>query len=131
MKPDEVPQDRVAYYGDARKALYAVDRDGQYVTVASTGWDAEATVTADAIAEFTRLADAARGRVDRGESSPLEYHMYARRMDLPTLAQTAGYWQICVRRALRPKIFAGLKAERLQRYADALGLSIDELRRLP
>ncbi|WP_028079565.1 hypothetical protein [Solimonas soli] len=131
MREDEVPQDEVAYYGGARKALYAVDRQGHYETVASSGWAVEATVTGDAIAEFERRAAAARVRVARGESSPLEFHMYARRMDLPTLAQSTGFWRCSVRRDLRPDAFARLRPARLRRYADALGIGVEVLQTPP
>lgn len=131
MNQDEVPQDQVAYYGNARRAVYAVDGDGHYTTVASSGWNAEVVVNADAVAEYQRMADEARARVERGESSSLEYHMYARRMDPPTLAQASGTWGWVLRRHLRPRPFARLSVRRLQRYADALGLSVAQLKELP
>lgn len=131
MKREEVPQDAVAHFGSGRKAMYALDRDGHYVTVASSGWEVEAVVTGDAVAEYARLAAEARARVERGESSPLEFHMYDRRMDPPVLAQTAGVWQWRLRRHLRPEGFARLSAKRLQAYADALGMSPEDLKVLP
>ncbi|MGH8446134.1 MAG: hypothetical protein ACREVL_12760 [Solimonas sp.] len=131
MKTEEVPQDALPYYGEQRKAVYAQDREGHYAAVPSSGWLAEATVTGDAIAEYERLAQAARVRVEQGDSSPLEYHMYARRMDVPTLAQSTAYWRFSVRRALRPQVFARLGQRRLQGYADALGIAVDELKKLP
>ncbi len=131
MNHDEVPQDQVTYYGTARRAVYAVDRDGHYTTVASSGWDAEVVVNADAVAEFERLAAEARQRVIAGLASPLEYHMYAQRMDLPTLAQSSGIWRWRLRRHLRARIFPRLSSRCLQRYADALGLSIEQLQVLP
>lgn len=131
MKRDEVPQDRVAHYGSARKAVYATDPQGRYVTVASSGWDAEATVTGDAVAEYARLAAEALERVRAGRAAPLEYHMYARRMDLPTLAQTAGVWRWRLRRHLHPAVFARLSGRCLVRYADALGISLEEIKSIP
>ncbi|MFT4046861.1 MAG: hypothetical protein QM661_09225 [Solimonas sp.] len=131
MKQGEVPQDEVAYYGGARKAVYALGREGHYETVASSGWTVEATVTGAAIAEFERHARQAHARVAGGASSPLEFHMYARRMDLPTLAQSTGFWRCSVRRALQPSVFARLRPWRLQRYADALGITVAELKQLP
>lgn len=131
MKREDVPQDHVAHYGQARKAMYATDGDGHYVTVASSGWEAEATVTADAVAEYARLAQEARVRVLRGQASPLEFHMHDRRMDLPTLAQTAGVWRWLLKRHLQARGFARLSQRRLRQYADALGLTVDELGRLP
>lgn len=131
MKQDEVPQDRLDYYGEQRKAVYALDASGRYSTVASSGWSVEAAVTGDAIAEFERLAAEQRARVERGERSPLAYHMYARRMDLPTLAQSAGSWRWRVWLDLLPAVYARIGRRRLLRYADALGLPAEALRRLP
>ena len=69
--------------------------------------------------------------VEAGRTSPLEFHMYDRRMDLALLGQTTGLWRWRIRRHFRPEIFARLKPALLARYADALGLSVDTLRRLP
>jgi hypothetical protein len=131
MRRDEVPQDEVAHYGAARKAVYAVDARGAYGTVASSGWTVEETATRDAIAEYERLAAEALVRARAGEASALEYHMHARRMDLPTLAQATGLWQWRVRRHLRPARFAKLPELLRRRYAAALGLEPDALARLP
>lgn len=131
MKKEQVPQDRIDYYGDARRAVYALESDGHYSTVPSSGWEVEAIVNADAVAEYARQAEEARSRALRGEASPLEFHMYDRRMDLPTLAQTAGIWRWRLRRHLRPAVFGRLSERTLLRYADALGLSLQELKALP
>jgi hypothetical protein len=131
MKQDEVPQDAVPYYGSARRAVYATDGDGRYATVASSGWTAEEIVNADAVGEFEALAQQALSRARSGAASPLEYHMYARRMDLPTLAQTTGYFRFTVKRHLQPQRFARLSQKRLAAYADALGISIASLKSLP
>jgi hypothetical protein len=54
--------------------------------------------------------------------------MYRSRMDLALLSQTTGIWRWRVRRHLRPAVFARLSARVLQRYADALGVTVDALR---
>ncbi|MGH8541499.1 MAG: hypothetical protein ACRETW_13480 [Stenotrophobium sp.] len=131
MKQEEVPQDHISYYQDGRKAIYALDASGNYTTVASSGWKMEENVTRDAVDEYQRLADEALIRARAGRASPLEYHMYALRMDIPMLAETARTWQWRVRRHLRPAIFARLDDRWLRRYADALGLSVEQLRNLP
>ena len=131
MKQEEVPQDHLAYYGEGRKAIYAIDASGNYTTVASSGWNSEATVTLDAVDEYRRQADEALQRARVGQASALEYHMYARRMDVPMLAETARTWQWRLRRHLRPQIFVRLNQKWLQRYADALGLSPEQLKSLP
>ena len=76
-------------------------------------------------------AEAARERVNAGRASPLEYWMYARRMDVTLLSQTSGFWQWRVKRHLQPKGFARLSPKQLERYAQALGLSLAALEQLP
>lgn len=57
--------------------------------------------------------------------------MYQRRMDLATLAQSAGIARWRIRRHFQPQRFAQLPTRLLARYCDALGMTLDELRRLP
>lgn len=131
MKRDEVPQQVNADLHGERRALYAVDEAGRYGVVPSAGWDADRIVNAQAVDEYARLAREALARARQGLASPLEFHMYDRRMELPTLAQAAGLWRWRARRHLKPGPFAKLPAALLARYADALGLAPEALRRLP
>ena len=131
MNLESVPQEGNATLGGHRKAMYARDADGRIVLAASRGWEAEEIVTRHAVDSLAALADGARVRVAAGQASPLEYWMYACRMDVALLAQTSGFWQWRVRRHLRPDRFAALSMNHLQRYALALGVSADELRKLP
>lgn len=128
MKVDEVPQDNS---GTIHKAMYAVDRDGQYTTVESSGWQVEKTATRMAIDDFERELAIAYDRCRAGKSAPLEYHMYARRMDVTALADATGLARWRVRRHLRTQVFARLSSRLLARYAHALQLSATELSQLP
>jgi len=130
MRPDEVPQENAPVLGGVRKAVYVVDQDGHYQIAQSGGGEAEVTVTEEAVAWFARLAEDARQRAQRGETSPLEYHMFRLRMDLPTLAQATGLWRWRVRRHLTTKGFARLSPQLLERYADALGVIATQLQTL-
>ena len=131
MKKNEVPQDRNPAFKGERKAIYALDETGHYATAPSSGWQVEAVVTGQAVAEYERLAQDALQRVRDGSASPLEFHMYDRRMELPTLAEATGLWLWRVRRHLRPGIFRKLSAPLRQRYAAALGLGVNELSSVP
>lgn len=131
MKADEVPQEGNATLAGLRKAVYARNADDRIVTVASAGWEVEEIVTRQAADIFAAQAAAARARVLAGTRSPLEYWMYAQRMDLATLAQSTGIWRWRIRRHFRPAVFARLTPALLDRYADALGLARDALSRLP
>ena len=131
MEVDEVPQEGNATLAGLRKAVYARNADNRIVTVASAGWEVEEIVTQQAADIFSAYTAAARARVLDGTSSPLEYWMYAQRMDLATLAQSSGIWRWRIRRHFRPAVFSRLSPALLDRYADALGISRQTLCRLP
>lgn len=131
MKTDEVPQEPSRTYGGVKKLLYAVDEQGEYRAVKSAGWEVEAYATVAAVDELERLRDAAWLAARDGSSSPLAYHMYRRRMDPPTLAAAAGVWRWQLKRHLRSAPFARLGDRQLTRYAEALGVTVEALRRLP
>ena len=130
MRPDEVPQENAPLLGGVRKAVYVIDKDGHYLIAQSGGDEAEITVTEEAVAWFGRLTEDARQRALRGETSTLEYHMFRLRMDEPTLAQATGLWRWRVRRHLTAKGFANLSPKLLERYADAMGLTIEQLKKI-
>lgn len=130
MDANEVPQEGNATLGGHRKAMYARGADGRIGIVPSRGWEAEEIVTLQAVEELERLAADARSRVEAGTASALEYHMYKARMDLTLLAQVSGIWAWRVRRHLRPAVFARLRPALLARYADALGIAVDQLKRV-
>jgi hypothetical protein len=129
MLESEVPQEGNATLGGHRKALYARGTDGKLQIVQSAGWEVEEIVTRQAVEDLDRLAEDARQRVAAGLTSALEYHMHKARMDVPLLAQTTGLWQWRIRRHFRPVIFARLSPALLQRYAEAMGLSVDQLKK--
>ena len=131
MKKDEVPQDRARAFQGRSKALYAKDEDGQYKIVPSNGWEAEEIVLDQAIAEYVIAAEDALARARAGLTSPLEYHMFRCRMDVLLLAQSSGFFRWQVRRHLRASIFEALPLAKKQRYADALGMNIEQIESLP
>ena len=131
MKLDDVPQEGNATLGGHRKLMYARDAQGRSVTVGSQGWEAEEICTLHAVDAIAAQAEDARARAQAGAASPLEYWMYARRMDVALLAQASGFWQWRVRRHLRPEGFARLAPKQRARYAQALGVSVQQLERLP
>ena len=131
MDIDAVPQEGNATLSGHRKLMYARDAQGHIVGVGSRGWEAEEIVTTHAVDALVEQAEDARRRVAAGTASPLEYWMYARRMDVALLSQTTGLWQWRVRRHLQPQRFAALPDKLLARYADALGLSVSDLQKLP
>jgi hypothetical protein len=130
MRERDVPQEGNATLAGHRKAVYAVGEDGKLRIVASRGWQVEEIVTRQALAELEERARDARQRALAGLASPLEYHMYRARMDVPMLAEAAGLWRWRVRRHLKPQVFARLPLALKRRYAEALGIAPQALERL-
>jgi hypothetical protein len=130
MREAEVPQEGNSTLAGQRKAVYAQSDSGSIGLATSRGWEAEEIVTRQAVDECARLAQEAYARALNGEVSPLEYHMHQARMDTALLAQTTGLWRWRIRRHFRPAVFRRLPNAILQRYAEAMGISIDALQRI-
>jgi hypothetical protein len=126
MKVDEVPQD-ITYYEGVKRACYALNNQGKYVIVTSTGWSTEEVVNGLAVAELAANLEETRKAVLAGLKSPLVYHMQRRQMNPEILSKTAGIATFRVRRHFRPEIFAKLKSSVLDRYAKALAVTREEL----
>jgi hypothetical protein len=131
MEKDAVPQDASPTYGGLTKLLYAVDGQGKYTGVRSTGWEVESFSTEFAVSEINRQRDDAWQRAHDGKASALEYHMYRNRMDFDTLVTVTGIWRWRVRRHFKAKVYAKLSHKVLTRYAEALDVSVAELKSLP
>jgi hypothetical protein len=131
MKVNEVPQDNITYYEGERRACYALNDEGKYVIVTSSGWSAEEVVNGLAVAELAANLEETRKAVLKGLKSPLAYHMERRQMTPEILAKTAGIAVFRVKRHFRPVIFSKLNLAVLDRYARALALTLEELRTVP
>jgi len=127
MKIKEIPQDNIKTLGGEKKALYALDENGRYTTATTTGWEVEEIVLLDALADYDRKAEEARQRVLKNRTSPIEYFMYIRHMDLTTLAQVMGLFKWQVKRHLKPEIFRKLHEPVLRQYADLFRIPIRAL----
>ena len=128
MDINNVPQDDSSTYSNNKKAIYARGEDGSVGVVGSSGWNAEETVTKQALEELQDSAAQAYAEVLNGEKSSLYYHMYAARMDLQVLADSTGFFKWTIKKDFDPKKFANISDKRLAVYADAMGKSMNELR---
>jgi hypothetical protein len=86
MKIKEVPQDDIkTFRGYGTKTVYAVDENGQYTRVSTSGWDAEEVVLRDVVNDFEKAAQEAKARAMKGEASPIEYFMNKYFLDVLSL----------------------------------------------
>jgi hypothetical protein len=104
---------------------------GKYVIVPSSGWSAEEVVNGLAVAELAANLEETRKAVFKGLKSPLVYHMERRQMTPEILAKTVGIACFRVKRHFRPEVFAKLKPSVLDRYAEALAVTREELKTVP
>ena len=114
-----------------QRACYAIDEHGRYVVVGSTGWQVEKVVNAQANDEVRAAIIEALQKARAGIVAPLAYHMARRQMDVAMVSAYSGLSRLRIRWHLRPKVFARLPENILRRYAEALMLDVDTLRRLP
>ena len=131
MDINSVPQDDSSTYANNKKAIYATGEDGKVKVVGSSGWNAEETVTKQALEDLEDSAKEAYEAVKRGEKSPLYYHMYSIRMDLQVLAESTGFFKWTIKKDFRPEVFAKISDKRIKVYSDAMGKTKEELKLLP
>lgn len=129
MTVKEVPQDlKYMAGGVIRDVAYAVDEDGRYQTVVSDGWAVKNDLLDVVWDDIRESCEAIRQQVRRHEASPLAYHMTKNLQDVGMLAAYAGIPKRKVKKHLTYDAFMQLDEQTLARYADALRITVDELR---
>ncbi|MBU2652009.1 MAG: helix-turn-helix transcriptional regulator [Bacteroidetes bacterium] len=129
MKKNEVPQDDANMLeGKFREPCYVLDENGKYITVGSVGWEPKNIVMQQAWDNIHKRIARVKELVDQGRLSPLAYHMEKNQMDVRLLASYVGLSRWKVKRHLKPSGFLKLDTEILKKYADALNVTIEELR---
>lgn len=128
MKKKEVPQDEGLNEGRFEDVCYALDDDGNYVTVGSTGWQPKTDALLQAWDVINEKIEQVRQQVLSGELSPIAYYMEKNLMDLKLLADYAGLPKRKVRKHLKPERFIKLDDKVMLKYANTFGISIETLR---
>lgn len=128
MKKNEVPQDDSPLKSkNINEMVYAVDDDGKFVSVQSTGWEAKTVVQHENLEVLDQRIQQALTDVKAGNVSPIVYFMELNRMDWQTLAAYVGKWTFFVKRHGKPSVFKKLNIKTLQKYADVFGISLNDL----
>lgn len=128
MKKDEIPQDDGALNKLTKEVVYAVDASGKYSTALSTGWDVKIKALDLAWEDIEKRIEAAKQKVLKNEASPILYFLELRLMDVGILASYTGFWKWTIKRHLKPSVFNKLPEQKLQQYADAFNISVEELK---
>jgi hypothetical protein len=128
MKKEEIPQDDGALNKLTKEVVYALDDSGNYTTELSTGWEVKANALDVAWEDIGQRIAHAKQKVLNNEASPLLFFMEWRLMDVPIVAAYTNFWQWQVKRHMKPAVFRTLSEKKLQRYADAFNVSVDQLK---
>lgn len=129
MKKQDLPQDESNLQSaNMTEVLYVTDENDNYTTANSIGWDAKKAALEESMELINERIEEARQDVANNLASPIIYFMELNKMDLQVLAAYVDKWQWTVKRHAKPKIFKKLSDSTLKKYADAFGISVDELK---
>ena len=128
MKKKEVPQDEGLNEGRFEDVCYALDENGNYVTVLSKGWKPKTDAMLQAWEVIDEQVEMTRQRVLAGDLSPIAFYMEKNLMDVKLLADYVGLPKRKVRKHLKPDHFNKLEDKILILYADTFGISVENLR---
>jgi hypothetical protein len=128
MKKDEVPQDLGSLGKITKEVCYATDSTGKYVTELSTGWEVKTKALDVAWEDIAKRIEAAKEQVLNNYASPLLFFMEYRLMDISILADYTGFWKWQIKRHLKPNVFKKLSDQKLQKYAEAFNIKVEDLK---
>ncbi len=128
MKKEEVPQDNGSLSKVAQEVCYAVDENGNYTTVQSSGWKVKSMALDESMRLIEERVEQTKKEIVAGKLSPIAYFMEVHRMDISILASYAGIHRWFVKRHFNPKRFRKLSDKTLKKYADVFEISVEELK---
>ncbi|MDR1610357.1 MAG: hypothetical protein LBS08_02465 [Candidatus Symbiothrix sp.] len=131
MKKEEVPQDgRFLESTNLRDIYYALDENGNYCQVQSIGWEAKNEALSLTWENILDEAESVRKEVLAGEKSPLAYHIQVRLFDVGMLSAYSGISKKTIKKHLQAKEFERLDDAFLEKYANTLNMTLDELKKV-
>ena len=128
MKKEDLPQDPGALDQFTREVCYVKNEDGKYETALSKGWNVKKQALDSAWEEVNERVELARKAVASGEKSPVYYFMELRLMDLSVLSGYTGIFPFFIKRHFKPSVFKDLSERKLEKYARAFDITVDELK---
>ena len=131
MKKENVPQHDENLLNGIREIQYAVDENGAYTKVKSTGWQPKNDALKQAINLVDEQIEDARQLVLAEIKSPIYFYMQLKQMDFTVLKQYTGFGKFKIKRHCNPKAFKKLKENILKIYAESFNITIEQLKNIP
>jgi hypothetical protein len=128
MKKKEVPQDEGLSEGLFEDICYALDDNGSYIIVPTTGFQPKTDALLQAWDIIHEKTEQVRQLVLAGKLSPIAYYMEKNIMDVKLLADYMDLPKRKVRRHLKPDHFNKLDNPILDLYAETFGISVEKLK---
>ena len=128
MKKEDIPQDDGALNKLTKEIVYAVDSSGNYTTELSTGWKVKTTALDLAWEDIEQRIENARQKVLNNEASPILFFIELRLMDVGIVSAYTGFWKWSIKQNLKPAVFEKLPEKKLNKYAEAFNISVEELK---
>ena len=129
MKKSDLPQDKSDLVNFTREVCYVKNENGKYEAELSSGWDVKTDALNSAWLDIENRIEEAKNLFLSGEASPIEYYMELKLMDYTVLAGYTGFWKWQIKKHKNPKTFNTLNDRKLQKYADAFGVTLIELKK--
>lgn len=128
MKKEDIPQDNGALNKLTKEVVYAVDSSGKYSSELSSGWEVKTTALDVAWKDIEQRIAEAKRKVINNEASPILYFIELRLMDIGIVSAYTGFWKWSIRQHMKPAVFKKLSDQKLQKYAEAFNVSVEELK---
>ena len=93
-------------------------------------WEESDVATRMVMANNFQELEPVRNQVLTGQLSPLAYHIQANIFDVNLLSSYTGIPKRHIKKHLKPKNFNQLDEETLNKYASAIGISLEELKKV-
>jgi hypothetical protein len=129
MKQNQVPQDdEQLFEGRTREVCYAIDDDGNYVQVLSTGWAPKNAALRQTWETINEEALETLRQVQKKTISPIAFFMTQGLFDIKLLSDYTGIPKRKIKVHLTPEAFNCLDQATLKTYADVFNISVDDLK---
>lgn len=129
MKKSEVPNDPNSPIAKlaGKEVCYALDEDGNYVKVESSGWEVKSESLYNTFEEIESLLEEIKEKIKHQELSPIAYWMEKKLMDFTVLKAYTGIAKWRIKRHLKFKHYRNLSPQLKTKYANAFEINIKQL----